>query len=96
MVPAAEMVAVALDEVTGRRVSGLMVLGVLALPLGYGFLTGFIALGFLLGGALALVGLHTSAIANIIALAAALIGAFALVVLIYRKMIVRWPWLRQG
>jgi hypothetical protein len=83
-----------LDEVTGRRASGCLVLGLLGIPLGCAFLLGFVSLIVLFGGAFALIGLDRSTVVNLITLAAALVGAFALVVRVYRKMIARWPWLR--
>jgi hypothetical protein len=90
-----EETATALDRVTGGRVGGLLFIGVLGLPLGCAFVGGFIALIVVFGGAVALVGLQTAPLANLIALAAALIGAFAFVVLVYRKVILRVPWLRR-
>ena len=90
----AALLAVGLNEVTGRRASGMLCLGLLGVPLGCAFLAGFIALSLLLGGALALIGLR-SPTANLIVLAAALIGAFVVVVRVYRILVVRWPWLRM-
>jgi hypothetical protein len=90
----AAIIAVALDEVTGRRASGCLVMGLLGLPLGCAFLVGFMALSVLIGGALTLIGLRTPT-ASLMALAAALIGAFVLVVRVYRMLVARWPSLRM-
>ena len=87
--------AAALDQVARGRVSALLFIGVLGLLLGCAFLVGFIALFVVFGGAFALIGLGKAPVANLIALGAALIGAFAVVVLVYRKLIVRVPWLRR-
>jgi hypothetical protein len=90
-----EEAAAVMDQVTGGRVSALLFIGVLGLPLGCAFLVGFIALFLVFGGAFALIGLGNSGAADLVALAAALIGAFTLVVVVYRKLIVRVPWLRR-
>lgn len=90
-----EEAAAVLDQVTTGRVSALLFIGVLGLPLGCAFLASFIALMLVFGGALALVGLRMSGVAGLVALGAAFIGAFAVVVVVYRKLIVRVPWLRR-
>jgi len=87
--------AAALDQVTGGRVSGMLFLGILGLPLGCAFIVGFIVLILAFGAALALIGLDKSPLANLIALGAALIGAVAVVILVYRKLIPRLPWLQR-
>lgn len=84
-----------LDDLTRGRVSGGLFLAVLTLPLGCAFVAGFLALITLLGGVLTLIGLRESQLAGQIALVAALAGAAALVVVVYRKLIPRVPWLRR-
>jgi len=90
-----EKAAAAVDRATRGRVSAVLFIGVLGLPLGCAFVAGFIALIVVFGGALALIGLEKSPVANVFAFGAALIGAFAVVVVVYRKVIVRVPWLRR-
>jgi hypothetical protein len=90
-----EEAAAVVDRVARGRVSALLFMGVLGLPLGCAFLAGLFALMVVFGGALAVIGLEKSAVANLVAFAVALIGAFAVVVLVYRKLIVRVPWLRR-
>lgn len=90
-----EETAATLDQVTGGRVSAVMFIGVLGLPLGCAFILGFVALILVFGGALALIGLDKSPVANEVGLAAAFIGAVVVVVLVYRKLILRVPWLRR-
>lgn len=90
-----EEAAAVLDQVARGRVSALLFIGVLGLPLGCAFIVSLIALMVVFGGALTLIGLGTSPVPNFIAFGAAFVGAVAVVVLVYRKLIVRVPWLRR-
>jgi len=83
------------DDLAGGRVSGFLFLAILGLPLGCAFVLGFVALFVVLVGFVTLIGLGESRAAGQIALVAALAGAVAVVVVVYRKLIVLIPWLRR-
>jgi hypothetical protein len=89
-----EKAAQAVDRASRGRVSAILFLGILGVPLGCAFLVGFLVVALLVGGVLGLIGMG-NVLAGQIALVAAFLGGGALVVVVYRKVIPRLPWLQR-
>ena len=88
-------IARVLDDETGRRFSRAGTAGLLLIPLGCAFVISFVVAIAIVSGVLALTGLTESRVAGLIGLAVALATAVTVVVVVFRALILRLPWLRR-
>lgn len=77
------------------RVSWLRFMAVRIVPLGCAFVPAFLILILLFGGLLSAVGWAESLLAGRIALGAALVGAAAIAIALFRLVVTRWWWYRR-
>jgi hypothetical protein len=77
------------------RVNLLRFMAVRIVPLGCAFVPAFLILILLFGGLLSAIGWAESLVAGRIALGAALIGAAAIAIALFRLVVTRWWWYRR-
>ncbi len=84
-----------LDDITRGRSSGALFAVIFIVPLGIAFFITFALAMTLFAGVLTLIGLSDSTFAGLAALLGAIACAVAAVVVVYRRLIPRLPWLRR-
>jgi hypothetical protein len=80
---------------TIARASWLRFMAVRIVPLGCAFVPAFVILILLFGGLLSVIGWGESLLAGRIALGAALVGAAAIAIALFRWVVTRWWWYRR-
>jgi len=81
--------------VVGARVSRLRFMAVRIVPLGCVFVPAFFILLLLFGALLPVIGWGESLLAGQIALGAAVVGAAAIAIALFRLVVTRWWWYRR-